>query len=711
MQGRIASAQYFLANKRLSDSILGKKGAQLYISAAQSSVGRAPRADAPPSDTSQQASSSFADVVDSSLTDSSRTTASQVGGVRANAPQLVSSRNHASQVQSLPEGVSHEDSYSVPVGESGQVQLTATGAHNSFIRLYAFERQHVAAQQDAALNAGVSMPVTDIGFKAMVGPDGFVQAVAAETRTIGDANGNGSAELLDSELAYADHAGVWGLSGRAAFGLNMRAMPIVRTSGSVGAVQRMMDQRSAILSATSKQDLPGLLRSLSDKEVTRVMEAFRPIVKAFDAFRGELDALQSEYAFSGVRVASDTDTISASIQSEEVAPQTHTVEVSQLATAQVVESARVFSGDDAVSALGLSGSFSMNGTRVDVDAQDTMVDLVAHINEAMDASSEGALSVVAQLQNGRLRLTSAQTGPQEMDFVDPDRILESLQILSRDVQDQVTVAREVQASSAANIVFDGENMSSHDNTFDVAGLQLTVQATTDGAATLSVTSDEEGFVAATKRLVDGFNEAMSRLNQAVTLRGGALRGQEGVNRSRVNLRNAGRDDVADREASMRNPSQAGVFPVSGQQTMFNALQLEKAVMDLRDIIHGTSFQLEPLQQATGIATVTNALDSFGVLADENDTLRLDADALQKAMASDFSAVRELFSGADGYVARMRETVDRIARDPGGTLDFAQKRLRAYEEVFSEKEVRSGIRALQAADQARLMQGMLISLSA
>ena len=114
----------------------------------------------------------------------------------------------------------------------------------------------------------------------------------------------------------------------------------------------------------------------------------------------------SSLATTNVPTAASTNPAAATITSQVgAAVGSHSLSVTQLAQAQEVVSASQSSG---TTALGLSGSFTLNGKTIQINASDALQDVAAKIN---GAGAGAAANVVAVGTNDyRLTLTSAQTG-------------------------------------------------------------------------------------------------------------------------------------------------------------------------------------------------------------------------------------------------------------------------------------------------------------
>ena len=114
----------------------------------------------------------------------------------------------------------------------------------------------------------------------------------------------------------------------------------------------------------------------------------------------------SNQATLSVPAASSSNPLAASLTAQVGATLgSHSLSVSQLATAQEIVSTSVASS---TTALGLSGSFTLNGKTVQINATDALSDVATRINGANAGVTANVVAVAAN--DYRLTVTSAQTG-------------------------------------------------------------------------------------------------------------------------------------------------------------------------------------------------------------------------------------------------------------------------------------------------------------
>lgn len=178
-------------------------------------------------------------------------------------------------------------------------------------------------------------------------------------------------------------------------------------SGSASGI----DFQSAIDSIIAARRIPVDRLETQVAETGEKLDAYTEFKSLLNVLRDRLDALRGKVSFGGVgNVFEAKDVFASTSRADGTAPAaaaslvgvsvtnaadlgSHTVEVLQVATAQKVASAAATSTTvDLGTAFGgaansISGSFEINGRRIEVQATDTLVDLAERINAANTGSS------------------------------------------------------------------------------------------------------------------------------------------------------------------------------------------------------------------------------------------------------------------------------------------------------------------------------------
>jgi flagellar hook-associated protein 2 len=261
------------------------------------------------------------------------------------------------------------------------------------------------------------------------------------------------------------------------------------------------------------QDLRSLARSLRD-----AVDRLRGVA----SFDGSRDMFAAKQAFA---TSSRTDSqapsdaaglIGVSVTNAAQAA-SHTVEVLQLASAHKVASASISGGLTA--ALGLSGSFEINGRTITVEATHGLLDLRDRINAANSGDdATGVTASIVSISSGEhvLVLTAAETGA-DAAIAAADTsggILQSLGVLDG----AGAFLSELQAAQNAELEIDGlaTTIERPGNTIDdiFAGVTLSLfKAEVGTTITLDVERDLNQVKQAIVDMVDAYNELRRFINQ------------------------------------------------------------------------------------------------------------------------------------------------------------------------------------------------------
>lgn len=260
-------------------------------------------------------------------------------------------------------------------------------------------------------------------------------------------------------------------------------------------------------------------------------------------------------------------------------------------------------------ALGLEGTFVLNGAQVTVGPDDTLDQVVARINGTEDI---GLRASVVTLSEGNLRLVLSQdaTGADGIGFEDPDGVLRGLGVLDAGG----AKADVLQAGADARLRVDGIEVSRPTNRIDdvIDGLTFTLlSADPSQRAEVEVARNTGGLEGAVRELVEAYNATIQ-----------FVRGQT---RSSADAR----------------------APLAGDSVM-RALgsSLQSAMLSIR---------------GSGENGGPTRLSELGVTLQLDGTFRVDETRLAQAVASNPDAVADLFalraSSSDGAVEFVRATSD------------------------------------------------------
>jgi flagellar hook-associated protein 2 len=311
------------------------------------------------------------------------------------------------------------------------------------------------------------------------------------------------------------------------------------------------------------------------------------------------------------------------------------------------------------------GTVQINGTEVSLDLR---VDSLQDIADRITALVNGVTAEVETVPDRgavryRLRLTGEGDTPV---FADSNNLLATLGILTK------PVAHEMRAAQDAEVVIDGQRITSPTNSLDevVPGLHLQLLAA-DPATPAAVTVSEDLEVA-----VQAVQELVSQYNAVVDL-------------------------IAANQRFDPQTGTGGAF-----MSNYDVLLLEEQLR------HAATY---PLQ---GLPGLTKLLSQVGITTDKKDHLVLDEGALRAALAKDARAVQQLFTvtaeSSSPYVSYVGSTT---ATRPSGPAGYAvvitqpATRARAESAALPEGIVRDEILTFYGQWQVLLSAGMSLAEAA
>jgi flagellar capping protein FliD len=577
-----------------------------------------------------------------------------------------SSAVQKSQPASLP--------VSKPLGESG-ASISSLDISNSFLSMFIMEASHLPAQVRRA-GGGHHPQSQDVSLTVTVLPDGTPVAVggSAETRWRDE---NGVWQTV-RELAYV--SGLRRLTTSSAgtlLGGGIQAMPPVeRNADSPLDARRVLEDRRTLLAAVPSP-LAGLLRAVAPETLAAMAGELGRVAGALGRLSTVFGTLAKQETFAAVEAGSSAPLHLMVEAGPGAVPGTHRVEVVQTARGHSVRSDQMPDG-----ALGLSGSFRINGATVEVTAADTLVDLATKIAKGEDVNGNGQLDAGEdtngnyQLDGGtarhgtqagfyesRLLLTRVDSQAGEISLDDPDGILRAVGLLKLDERGTPVFKNELARPQEAAIVVDGRGFRSADNVFSdvIPGVALTLVGDPGEPVTVTVERSTEPAAAALGAALEEFNAALRTANAALGSAGGLLSRDPAMIRTRQELLRALVDPVAGRPADLNEAADAGVEPAGRARAVFSAAQLASAARNERAGLGG----LNSLRPAEDPPSVYNALDELGITAGDDNTFALDREKFARVLAEHPAEVADLFARAEeGIAARVLTRVEAAAGSSG-----------------------------------------------
>ncbi len=270
------------------------------------------------------------------------------------------------------------------------------------------------------------------------------------------------------------------------------------------------------------------------------MEIYSDLKSKLLTLEETMEALMSgdDTVFDDIEaISSDIDALTATATSS-AAIGTYTISITNLAMAHTVCSDKQTSSSDA---LGLSGTFQLNGVSIEVQATDSLTDIMEAINSA---EYEDGKDVTATIVDNHLVIGSASTGTSHQlaasDTV--GTVLADLGILDggsfktilQEAEDAVFTVNGIQITRESNTGLDDV----------ISGVTLNLLGETGDAVTLEVTTNYTSVEDKVNELVNALNDALEYLLEHTKITAdqendvytrGALSGQTIFSRLRLDL--------------------------------------------------------------------------------------------------------------------------------------------------------------------------------
>jgi flagellar hook-associated protein 2 len=348
---------------------------------------------------------------------------------------------------------------------------------------------------------------------------------------------------------------------------------------------------------------------------------FRSSLSSFQTALTDLKSLDAFKVYSAT--SSNSDALTATADAD-AAIGTLDVQINRLAQAHKQGSLAI--ADTGTTTLGGAG----DQMTITIDGTDTVLDVggmtLAQIRTAINEADAGVTAMIVSENDTshRLVLTSTETGSaQAMTLSFSGTLGADLGMATiNDIGSLAELDAEIVVDSMYTI-------TRGSNTIDDAidGLTLTLKAETTSAATLTLARDTEAVAASAQKFVDAYNELRSTIT--------ALRGKE--LKSDSTLRSI--------EAQI--------------QTIFNT-------------------------PPDGVDGSYSHLSQIGVSIQKDGTMKLDATALDQAIAADFDSVAQLFANDDqGYMYRLDAAVTGLLQSDG-LLDGREDGIKASQKTVESR---------------------------
>ncbi len=166
-----------------------------------------------------------------------------------------------------------------------------------------------------------------------------------------------------------------------------------------------MDTETLIAKIIQVESQRKAIWSKQQSQLTQRLTGLQALQAQLIGFQSAISQVTVQTAFRAVSATSSAESVARVTANSEAMPGTYLLEVSQLATNHKVATSAQASADEA---LGLEGSFLVNGKQVSVVASDNLRDIAARINNA----KAGVTASVFSVSGGEnyLVLTAQNTG-------------------------------------------------------------------------------------------------------------------------------------------------------------------------------------------------------------------------------------------------------------------------------------------------------------
>ncbi len=191
----------------------------------------------------------------------------------------------------------------------------------------------------------------------------------------------------------------------------------------------------------------------------------------------------------------------------------YSIEVTSLAQAEKIASDAQTSK---TTALGLSGTITVNSKEIAIETEDTLQSIASKINSASAGVTASILSISDT--EHRLTLESQSEGAEGISLIDGSNILKTLGIL--DGLDQKK--NIITAGADASLNIDGYTISSSSNTVAnaISGVTLTLKKTNTGEPIkLAITEDQSAISGKVSAMVSSINSILSYIKTQNTYSG------------------------------------------------------------------------------------------------------------------------------------------------------------------------------------------------
>ncbi len=413
----------------------------------------------------------------------------------------------------------------------------------------------------------------------------------------------------------------------------------VASSSSAGAAGGSVINVSLLVSelvAATKAPQQAIITS-ETQSVTAQISALGALKSALAAFQSSLSPLATTSSFDSLSAISSNTTAFTASASSSATLGSYSVMVSRLAQAEQLVSTTAWSGGGSATVGTGTLQISLGGTSFTVaigSSTDTVSGIAAAINAATGNPGVEA-SVVTGTGGAHLVFTSSLTGASNTINVTETDVGTGLSAITYGTGNTGNYTQAT-AAQDASISIAGVSYTSASNTVTgaLSGVTLNLLGTTSSAATLTVSTNTAAVQANIQAFVSAYN----------TLQGA--------------FASLGSYDATTNTAG----------PMLG----------DALLAGIRSHVRSTLYSVVN----TGSATY-NSLAGIGITTKSDGTLSVNTTKLSGALAADFSAVSQLFSGASGVASSLNTQITTDLAS-GGPINSRSRTLVTQENQLTQR---------------------------
>ncbi len=255
-----------------------------------------------------------------------------------------------------------------------------------------------------------------------------------------------------------------------------------------------MDTETLIQQIIQVESRRKTIWSTQQSQLTQRLSGLQALQAQLLGFQSAISQVTIQTAFKTATATSSAENVARVSATADAIPGTYLLEVSQLATNHKIGTAAQASADNA---LGLSGSFVVNGKQVTVVASDSLRDIAARINNAKAGVTASVLSVSSS--EHYLVLTAHNSGAVNaisLNDLGSDSVLQSLGLITGTTSIKNAVSNGVQSDKFADTsTAIGTLMSltgAPSGTVQINGVDIAIDLNTDSLNSIASKINDAG---------------------------------------------------------------------------------------------------------------------------------------------------------------------------------------------------------------------------